>query len=589
MSRRSLWLGLFAFALLSAIHRASIPAASASDGPLTNSSALPGSPSECYLMQDVGSVMRDSCGHHDGILSGTHYTLSLQGITWNEGGSQVTTDVTHFPMAILACFTHGFGGTKDAYEVTRGFEKYPSLLTSDDASGDAVTLEGQDGNQQGLTSANLGFLYFAEGRSQGSKYSAATKDGTNGGPHCLIVDRTMSGGDKFYLDGVLMSMAYNESTGASTLGKGHLVIGGRPGDSDFWFNGTLHLLVLWDDEALQDPAKVNRALSWANDQLRAKGLPAAGSTPPNANDLQSRFVILGDSIAQCAGAPITPEECWAKNIHLQNPAIETVRLSVGGSSGQFGAITSPWREATLIDPKAPFNIAQFYYGINDGCRNQFSEEQVWQRATQWSRYMHSLGVRTLFTTMIDLDRASACGNKNESGAQFKRRLNAIARSNYQGVFDGLVDFASFPALGADGASLGQCFGPDKIHPSAACQNVMIQMTEDSANYLIGDALKYVRQSGYVMTGGDKRILILPDKSKDMAITLPSCYGKTNMPYTIANGALPFTGYRATLLSQPGETIFGMAGQSIEVQAGHTVTVVAVVEDPSLAGCTWMTM
>jgi len=156
---------------------------------------------------------------------------------------------------------------------------------------------------------------------------------------------------------------------------------------------------MWDEETLTNQTIVNHALSWANDQLRQKGLPPARSIPATMNDLQSRFIIVGDSIPQCAGAPIPSDQCWSKKIHLDNPALVAVRIAMGGSSGQFAAITSPWREATLIDPRAPFNIAQFYYGINDGCRNQFTEEQVWQRATQWSRYMHSLGVRTLFNAV----------------------------------------------------------------------------------------------------------------------------------------------------------------------------------------------
>ncbi len=567
------------------------PLASAADRPegVSSGSLPPGSPSECYLSQEGNAaILHDSCGHHDGRLSGDHYTLTPQGITWDGGGSQVKTDVTRFPKSILACFTHQFGGVRDAYEVTRTFEKYPSLLDSDDTSGKAISLEGQDGGQQGLTSANLGFLYFAEGRSDKSRYVTATRDGTNGGPHCLMVNRTASGGDTFYLDGTPMAMAYKASTGSETLGNGHLIIGGKLGDADYWFHGTLYLLVLWDDETLTDQAKVNEALDWANAQLRNKGLPAAGSVPPTANDLQSRFLIMGDSITQCAGAPIPDDKCWAKNIQLENPLVKTVRISMGGSSGQFTSVTTPWREATLIDPRVPFNVAQFYYGINDGCRNQFSEEQVWQRAVEWSRYMHSLGVKTLFTTMIDLDRAAHCGPENQSGSAFKNALNAIARNKWQGAFDGLVDFAAFPGLGADGASLGRCFGPDKIHPSAACQEEMIQMAEDSANYLLGDTVTYVRQNAYTMKASDKRVVVLSDQ-KVATITLPSCYGKTSMPYTISNGASPSADSKATLLPKAGESMFGAPNQMIEIPAGQSATVVALVPNPSAGGCTWVTM
>jgi len=167
--------------------------------------------------------------------------MTLQGLTWSAGGSQVKTNITHLPKSILSCFTHQFGGTKDGFDLTEIFEKFPSLLDSDDTSGRAILLEGQDGHQQGLSSANLGFLYFAEGDSAG-RYIAATKDGTNGGPHCLMVNRAMSGSDQFYLDGIPMTIAYNASTGTETFGNGHLTIGGRPDNFDYWFNGTLHLL-----------------------------------------------------------------------------------------------------------------------------------------------------------------------------------------------------------------------------------------------------------------------------------------------------------------------------------------------------------
>ena len=586
------WLRLIFVGISALLAIAWVSLARATDRPdgVSAASLPPGSPSECYLMQEGGdATLRDSCGHHDGSLSGNHYTLTSQGITWDGGGSQVKTDVTRFPRSILACFTHQFGGVLDAHEVTRTFEKYPSLLDTDDTSGKAISLEGQDGGQQGLGSANLGFLYFAEGLSDKSRYVAATKDGTNGGPHCLIVNRTASGGDAFYLDGTRMAMAYNASTGSETLGNGHLIIGGKPGDPDYWFHGTLHLLVLWDDETLTDQAKVNDALGWADAQLRNEGLPAAGSAPPTANDLQSRFLIIGDSITQCAGAPIPDDQCWAKNIQLENPSVKTVRISMGGSSGQFTSVTTPWREATLIDPRAPFNVAQFYYGINDGCRNQFSEEQVWQRAVQWSRYMHSLGVKTLFTTMIDLDRAAHCGPQNQSGSAFKNALNAIARNKWQEAFDGLVDFAAYPGLGADGASLGKCFGPDKIHPSAACQQEMIQMAEDSANYLLGDTVTYVSQNAYSMKASDKRVVVLSTDRKLATITLPSCYGKTNMPYTVSNSVPPAKGGKATMMPKAGESMFGAPNQMLEIPAGQSATVFAIVPNPSAGGCTWVTM
>ena len=62
---------------------------------------------------------------------------------------------------------------------------------------------------------------------------------------------------------------------------------------------------------------------------------------------------------------------------------------------------------------------------------------------------------TLFGTMIDLGNPHSCGNNNESGSTFKRNLNSIARNHYSGIFDGIVDFASYPGLGADRASSGQ--------------------------------------------------------------------------------------------------------------------------------------
>ncbi len=553
--------------------------------------SLPGSPDTCYLMNSSsGAVIKDSCGNHDGALSGSHYTLSTQGITWNAGGSQIRTTITTLPRSVLACFTHQFGGTRYGDDVTNTFEKYPSLLTSDAASGSSISLEGQDGSQQGLSSANLGFLYFTERDSGHKRYVAATRDGTNGGPHCLILNRTHSGGDKFYLDGAAMGMVYDADTADGTLGNGNLIIGGRFGDPDFWFNGTLHLLVLWDTEALESPAAINQAMSWANDQLRIKGLPSAGSQPPHMNDLQSRFIIVGDSITVAAGIdPAKGEKRWAPNVKLKNPAIVTVPVAMGGLTGQFAAITSAWREATLIDPRAPFNVAQFYYGINDGCRNQFTEDQVWQRAVQWSRYMHSLGVRTLFTTMVDIGNSGNCGPHNETGATFKKNLNTLARGNYRGVFDAIVDFASDPELGADGASKGKCFGTDHVHPNGKCQDKMIQMSEDSANYVLDVGPTYVATSSYTMDGGDKTVIVLPTIATDSTITLPSCIGKTNMPYTIANGLPPSSTHVVDLIPMSNERVFGVSNQKIPVPAGTSLTLAPIVLASSVGGCTWIRM
>jgi hypothetical protein len=254
------------------------------------------------MNETSGRVIKDTCGYGDGVISGDHYALSPQGVTWEAGGSQIRTSATIMPRSVLACFTHVFGGTRYPGDVTKLFEKFPSLLTTDETDGNAIFLEAQDGHKQHRNVANLGYLYFTEGRSR-NEYIAATTDGTNGGPHCLVLNRVATGGDQFYLDG-RMATAYDASTGGETLGDGHLVIGGRLADPDYWFHGTLHLMVLWDTETLTSQAAVNQAMSWANDQLRKKGLPAAGEVPAPASDLQSRFVIVGDSITACQGPAI---------------------------------------------------------------------------------------------------------------------------------------------------------------------------------------------------------------------------------------------------------------------------------------------
>jgi hypothetical protein len=551
--------------------------------------SLPGSPSECYLLSETsGSVIKDSCGHGDGVVSGDHYSLSPQGVTWEAGGSQIKTSATIMPRSVLACFTHEFGGTRYPGDVTKLFEKFPSLLTTDGTDGNAIFLEAQDGHKQHRNVANLGYLYFTEGRSS-NEYIAATSDGTNGGPHCLVLNRVATGGDQFYLDNRRMVTAYDASTGGETLGGGHLVIGGRLADPDYWFHGTLHLMVLWDTETLTTQADVNQAMSWANDELRKKGLPAAGVVPPPASDLQSRFVIVGDSITACQGpAIVTREQCWALNIHLQNPAVVTIPVAIGGLSGQFDAITSPWREETLFDPNAAFNIAEFYFGPNDGCRNQFTEGQLWQRAVQWSRAMHRLGVRTLFTTMIDLVNPAGCAQTNESGTAFKNNYNAIARNNYRGVFDGIVDLASYPGLGADGANQGRCFGPDHTHPNPTCQGKIIQMVEDSANYLLNSGPTILSASDYSMKASDKELIVLFAPSRGSKVTLPSCLGKTGMRYTISNSSSPSSAHSLTIQPIAGESIFGVIDQPLSVSRGTAVTLMPIVADPAAAGCTWTT-
>jgi hypothetical protein len=47
--------------------------------------------------------------------------------------------------------------------VTRLFEKFPSILTTDGTDGNAIFLEAQDGHKQHRNVENLGYLYFTEG------------------------------------------------------------------------------------------------------------------------------------------------------------------------------------------------------------------------------------------------------------------------------------------------------------------------------------------------------------------------------------------------------------------------------------------
>jgi hypothetical protein len=43
------------------------------------------------------------------------------------------------------------------------------------------------------------------------------------------------------------------------------------------------------------------------------------------------------------------------------------------------------------------------------------------------------------------------------------------------------------------------------------------------------------------------------------------------------------------MPKAGESIFGTVNEAIEVPAGKTATVAAIVPNPSAGGCTWITM
>jgi len=281
---------------------------------------------------------------------------------------------------------------------------------------------------------------------------------------------TMAASDHIYMNGVepVFYFVQGASAGLQTTGV-YQVCGTAAGSglaAQTYFTGTIVRLrffnrVLTAAEAAQDAAALAQ-------YGQGQGFPPfLGGTEANNDQLFS----LGDSILGGNGQPPWPVDF---SIGAVNILEQSYQSSAEALSGQTFTSMNPLMAngiLPLIRQNTLKNIFIPSLGINTDASFAVSLAYMKGQCTQ----VRLLGGKCLPMTVMS--RTGADTTKNG--------FNPLIRQNWQTFADGLIDLASDPVLGADGASANATWFSDGLHPTALGQQRMAQIAARGINRLFG--------------------------------------------------------------------------------------------------------
>ena len=390
----------------------------------------------------------------------------------------------------------------------------------------------------------------------------------------LISWRRGTTNDQLFIDGSEVSSYFAQGTGtvAQTPATGSLSL------------GMPHYATL-PNAAFAFPYPVyfsfvfNRALTAAEIQTLAGSAQSYAQfrgiikTPTNYVDAGNQVLYVGDSITVAINTA-TP---WPRMVSTVNAPTNTpyipVTAGLPGSANNIG--TASWQIQNMIqecqsrgygsmNPNSGSTIV-IWGGTNDlGIGTTATPVVTYQRLRRLVQCYKSgpHQPRVFVMTMI-----SRTGNGNGGVAldTLKNQFNALVRQDYAGA-DGLIDIASFPGLGADGAFANPtlvcagaaCFQADGVHPATPAQQIIATYV---ANYLNWADAKtngtnpiLVTSATYTNPVGDTAVNTNPT-STTQNITLPSAVGLIGTDRYFSNVQTSGTN-TVTLTAASGENIDG---------------------------------
>lgn len=299
----------------------------------------------------------------------------------------------------------------------------------------------------------------AWGNNQLARYTRASLVGTG------LVSISMTNPDTYYLGST--ALVANASNNLFNSGTGTFrFFSGFTGFNAYYFPGTIYYAVFY-----------NRALNAgeiAQNYLFIQGaMNNRGVQVSNADTFttSSRLTAEGDSITSGNAGGFTP---WVSDITLNG----TWSIVASAQSGQTMATIQ--QSGNVAD--GPYfavnggpNVVSIWAGTNDG--DQTGQTQI-TNMSSYALQRKQQGYKVVAATMMS--RTAADTHKNN--------LNALIRGTWATFADGLVDIASDPLVGADGASANTTyFNADGIHPltpTASNQNAFY--FQRSINRLYGN-------------------------------------------------------------------------------------------------------
>lgn len=368
--------------------------------------------------------------------------------------------------------------------------------------------------------------------------------------------------DRFFTDGVENSYSGTGRTGGGQT-LGHLVFGRNNFSQPGYFFGTLYNFVGW-------PGQITAAQATAVSNLLKNTAQANGVqvNPPAALTSYASIITAGDSITDGFGAT-TP---WPSLLTVSGNYSNIINDGYYGISAQSINGQARWRDAPKCSAGYYKTLATNFSGTND-ISNGISAAQTYGYLISYANLLNQAGCQVGLVTMIS--RTGEDTGKNV--------LNALIRAGAATGGYSVIDAASVPALGADGASSGADFNADGVHPNQTGQNALAAVISNGINaYGIGSASAsnptVYNSNAVTMVSADRFTNIIATGAA--TATLPECQGLTGADYSITN--LSLGANTITFSGTGGETITGTATLAQNLTAKFRVNLIS----PSAAGCFW---
>ena len=369
--------------------------------------------------------------------------------------------------------------------------------------------------------------------------------------------------DRIFYDGVeVAGYSQTGSSGGVQSAITPLYLGGSgPGGASLL---TFYYFAAWP--ASLTSTQVFNASNAIEETLTLRGV----QVNPQTLTLGKNFLLAtGDSITVGYGAT-TP---WPSLLSVNAAYGTAVNEGIDGYTALAMAGQARWRDAPTCYTGSQRGLVIFTGGTNDSVFG-FSATATMANIAAYVNYMKTAGCQVGVGTILDRTGADAV----------KNALNPLIRSNASALGYFLVDMASLPQGGADGASAnGTYFQGDGIHPKNALLALMAGAASNAINAngigAASSANPTVYSSNAVtMVSADVFTTIIPTAAA--TATLPDCLGVTGMQYQIFNASAGAN--TITFSGKASEAITGSATLAQNATARFQATLIS----QSAAGCGW---
>jgi hypothetical protein len=261
---------------------------------------------------------------------------------------------------------------------------------------------------------------------------------------------TLSTTDHMYINGqeVTRYIFNGPSAGLQTTGQYELCgtpAGSGFGNATFTGSSTIIWSALFYNRVLS-PIEIAQNHVALTNALAARGVNASVSSSSNSDS----YVAFGDSISN--NTAVNP--AYPNIINLTNaPNVRTYGITAE-TMAHFAAM-APIVSESFYRPAAAKNVATVFLGTNDNCVP--SASAIFTNLVAFTTTLRLFGFHVIPITMISRSGEDTC----------KNAYDALIRNQEAFFFDGIIDPASDPLIGADGQGAIPFVFPDGIHPSQA--------------------------------------------------------------------------------------------------------------------------